>query len=263
MGLLPDLRHTLTAVGLCLAAVAHLVAQNPNDPFNFRDKPGDPIRTDYWGLGGGYLGSVFVPSYDGVNTIAADLELPEFSGPIIMSGGGGFVSVFFFQPNLRFGFYGMGGSKKVTATRTADGQTPVVRSLDLRHSVAAAQLDYAIRISSTLTLAPGTMVGLGSFDLESTQSPANGAGVSVLNPDSTSAAYNARLSSKRIFFYPSLNLEWVPAKVLMLRLGGGYAGTLASDWRDNNDVVVSGMPKIDANGPAVQFGVFVGLFQMK
>ncbi len=263
MGLLPRLRFALTVLAICFAGGDQLLAQNPNDPFSFRDKPGDPIRSDYWGLGGGYLGSVFVPNYDGVNTIAANLELPEFSGPMIMNGGGGFVSVFFIQPNVRFGFYGMGGSKKVTATRTADGTTPVTRSLELRHSVAAAQIDYAIRVSSTLTLTPGTMIGLGSFDLESTQSLVNGTGSSVLNPDSTSAAYNARLSSRRLFYYPALNLEWVPAKVLMIRVGGGYAGTLSSDWTDNNDVAVSGMPDINANGPAVQFGLFVGLFQMK
>lgn len=263
MVVLPLLRPALITTTLWFALGSCLFAQAQTDPFDFRDKLGEPVRSSYWGMGGGYLGSVVLVNYDGINQVAASLKLPEFSGPLVMNGGGGFVSAFVIQPNLRFGFYGLGGSKKVTSAMTVDGQTPVTRSLELRHAVTAAQIDYAIRIGSTVTLAPGTMVGLGSFDLESSQSLATGTTMSVLNPDSAGASYNARLTSRRVFLFPSLNLEWVPAKVVMLRLGGGYASTFAADWKDNNDVVVSGMPDINASGPAVQFGLFVGLFQAK
>jgi len=242
------------------SAILH--AQNPgDDPYNFDDIPSDQVRSFYYGLGGGYLGSLLVVNYDGVNELGSSLSVPEISGPLLLNGGGGFLPVFFIDPHIRLGFYGMGGSKKVTTDLTVGGEG-VTRSLDFSQTLAAAQIDYAIRLSGTLTLVPGTMIGASTLDLEVTQSRRSGTARGVLFPDSGGAGFNAHLTSTRIFYYPAVNVEWAPVKVLMLRLGGGYAGTFDADWKDNNTTVVGDMPKIGTNGPVLQFGLFVGLFQV-
>jgi len=254
-------RSLVLVIGMASVLATSLFAQNPDDPFDFRDIPADAVKSYYWGLGGGYLGSLVFVNHDGLNDVGTDLGLPEITGPMFMSGGGGFVSALILNSHLRIGFYGMGGSKKASGSLVVASQ-PVTRSMQFSQSIAAAQIDYAVRVGSTMTIVPGVMIGASGLDLEVTQSPVLGTDRSVLNPDSAGVSFNSHLSSRRIFYYPAVYLEWVPVQVVMLRLGGGYAGTFSSDWIDNNDVVIRNMPDINTNGPAVQFGLFVGLFQM-
>lgn len=257
----------LLALITCVAAVA----QDTTDLFNFDDIPiDDEGRLPYVGIGGGYLGMMQFMNFDQLNTLSSTLRTGTFDGQMLLHGGGGIASVIII-PNLRLGAFGLGGSVERTNTE------PIVinsenynRTLRFDVGITAAQIDYAIPLSKSITLFPGVMLGAGSHAIELTQHRAGG---SLLFPEVLSdtifsgstapGAFNrsARISTGGIYYQPMVNIEYVTISILMLRLGVGYSGFAMGDWTNEAGVAVSNAPDIKADGLTAQLGISVGLFQ--
>ncbi len=239
---------------LTLAPVA-LRAQGGGEQFSFDDIPVDDVQQRYVAAGIGYMGMVGFPKYDALNALAGKLGLGSYSGPIVINGGGGFVSTLV-VPNLRLGLYGAGGSKVLEATRS-DSSTA---SLRFGTQLTAVHLDYSVRIFRSFTMFPSVMIGPETYDLEMTQSQAGGAPFDTIFSGAQGSNGYAHISNSHVFYYPSLNFEYTITRFLMLRVGAGYKGTFGGSWTDAAGTPVNGVPDINTDGLTVQFGAFLGLF---
>lgn len=248
------------------ATVVHAQADT-TDTFDFDDIPVDDVRPPYLGVGGGYLGMLTFMNFDELNKLGTEFGLDDFSGQVFMNGGGGLTAIGVIA-NVRLGVFGAGGSLDRTVNVTLGGKT-YTRTLRFGLGMTAAQFDYAIPIFDGVTIFPGVMLGVGSSTLELTQTSAESPTFDDLVSasafsDSGSVNFNrsTKLSRSQFYLNPALNFEYVPIQFLMIRAGVGYGALVGSgDWSDQAGATVSNAPDIKANGLAVQFGLFIGLFQ--
>jgi hypothetical protein len=253
------LLHCATAVMLSLIITSAAIAQG-GERFSFDDIPVDDSRQYYVAVGGGYLGMLAFMKFDELNKVSSSLGLPNYSGQLVLNGGGGVISLLII-PNVRLGVFGLGGSRVVSAdVNTPDGK--LHRSLRFASSMTGAQIDYAIRLLRSVTVLPGVMIGAGGYSLELTQSAADSVDFYALYGSDPGANRNSRISSSHFFYYPAVNIEWAITQFVMVRAGVGYYGSAASSvWTDDNDRTVTRVPDLNANGLRLQFGAFIGLFQ--
>lgn len=238
------------------------------DEYDFSDIPVEEEELPYIGVGGGYALLVSFPQWDNLNKQAAALGIQStsggtdaFSGPLFMHGGGGWTAIGIIK-NVRLGVFGGGGSKSATLDTAGFSRT-----MRFNAGYTAAQIDYAIPIARALTVVPGVMLGSvtntltvvqtagGTVPFDSLFGPAY-FDSSPINRDRLS-----RISSSSFLVYPVLNIEYAITQFIMLRVGGGYTFNLSGTWRDEQDVEVTGVPKISSAGPTIQAGLFLGLFQ--
>ncbi|MDB5035417.1 MAG: hypothetical protein JWQ98_2658 [Chlorobi bacterium] len=250
-------------LALGVASSGRLLAQGGED-YDFSNIPIGSTAHTYIAFGGGYLGMVPLMKYDALNHIASDsLGLASFQGPLILNGGGAFISIFI-VPNVRMGAYGMSGSKMVEKTITIPSDNAAYkRTFRFSNSVTAVQLDYVFRVLGNLIVAPGAMIGGVSNTLEETQTKTQDAQFGgLLVGSQTQQNHYAKITNSSLFYYPAVNVEYSFTKFVMLRAGFGYAGSASiGTWTDGADVDIQNVPAIRSDGFAVQFGVMVGVFQ--
>ncbi len=255
---------------LLLTGVSQLALAQPGDDFeldyNFDSIPVDDYRdVNYIGFGGGYLGMYSLLNYDELNTVAASFGLEDFSGGLLMNGGGGFLAGVG-PENIRLGIYGVGGQLEKTVSTDA-----FKRTLRLSSSLVALQLDYAIFLPADgLMLFPGVMLGRGTNTLELYQVMASDSvrfDTLFNNPtfggasDGSSTNRYARISRSTLHLQPTLNLEYAINQFVMIRAGAGYGLNFGGTWNDPIGTEVDDVPDINSDGLSVHFGLFVGLFQ--
>jgi hypothetical protein len=246
-------------VACAIIASASLFAQG--EEFDFDDIPVDEARQYYVAVGGGYLGMLTFMNFDELNKVSNSLGLSNFEGQLFINGGGGLISLLVI-PNLRLGVFGAGGSRVMEGDTTI-GTERFRRNLRFSSVVTAAQIDYAFRLTRSLTVLPGVMIGAGSNSLEMNQSQSEGISfVNTFQPGNQSGNNSARISRSYLFYYPALNLEYALTQFVMIRAGVGYSGSAApGNWKDGNGLDVQNVPEIKSDGLSLQFGLFVGLFQ--
>ncbi|MEO6047682.1 MAG: hypothetical protein ABIQ57_09415 [Candidatus Kapaibacterium sp.] len=255
--------YFVALLALCIASSGRLRAQGGED-YDFSNIPIGSTEHTYIAFGGGYLGMVPLMKYDKLNTLSRDsLGLAEFQGPLLLNGGGAFISIFIL-PNVRMGAYGMTGSKAVEKTISLPGDNVAYkRTFRYSNSVTAVQFDYVFRVLGNLIVAPGAMIGGVSNTLEETQTRTQDAQFGgLLTGNQAQQNHYARITNGSLFYYPAVNLEYSFTKFVMLRAGFGYAGSASvGTWTDGADVDIQNVPAIRSDGFAVQFGVMVGVFQ--
>lgn len=254
---------------LALAGASQFAMAQTDDDFeldyNFDSIPVDDYRDlDYIGFGGGYLGMYSLLNYDELNTVAAQFGMEDFSGGMLMNGGGGFIGGLGIR-NVRFGFYGVGGSlEKTTSTDVYN------RTLRFSSSLVALQLDYAIFMPPDgLMLFPGVMVGRGSNSLELHQVANDSVDFGALfntgtfngTGDGTDPNRYAQISRNTLHVQPTLNIEYAINQYVVVRGGAGYSFNFGGTWNDLSGTDVEGVPDITSDGLGIHFGLFVGLFQ--
>jgi len=262
--------RVITALLLAFTLTARLAAQTTDgggdDEYDFSDIPVDEEELPYIGVGGGYNLLISFMNFDEINTLGGRFNLDGMKGQLFMHGGGGWTAIGII-PNVRLGVYGGGGSKSVSRTLTV-GDSSYVRTLQFSSGYTAAHLDYAIPIAGSFTIAPGVMVGGGGQTVKLTQTHEGGASYSSLfDVDAFQGAALGRdrtaLTSRgNIFLFPVVNFEYALTQFIMIRAGGGYQFNFAlGEWDDTQGTEILNMPDISANGPTVQVGLFLGLFQ--
>lgn len=261
------------AVIVFFLAVCNVVAQPPEDDgeefddFNFDDIPVEDAELDYIGFGGGYLGSVSLVNYDELNAVSNGFGIgnDEFKGPMLLSGGGGFIGGIV-VPNTRLGIYSVGGSKEAT-TNLEGGEYR--RTMRFSTGYVAAQLEYAIFLpGSGLMLFPGVMVGRSSSDIELNQTRISGLSFNnAFSPPGfgssggDSLVSYAHITRNSLHLQPTATVDWAINSFLMIRGGVGYAFNFGGTWTDPSGTEISDVPEITADGLNIHFGLFIGLFQ--
>jgi hypothetical protein len=264
--------HSLRLAALLLfllGFVSVVSAQPPSDEFDFDEIPLDEGELPYIGVGGGY--TLFLPlmNYDPLNAFSRNLGMGDFSGQLLMHGGGGWT-VIGLIPNLRFGVYGAGGSKKITQGVAISG-VDYDRTIRFDAGFTAAHIDYAIPIFRSFSAVPGVMIGSGNNTLKVVQTQRTGATMDNFFGGFVGGSDNRQATMTRsfLFLYPAVNLEYALTQFAMIRVGGGYQYSYfgsSSAWTDTEGIEIAEGTTILANdiksdGPMLNVGLFLGLFQ--
>jgi hypothetical protein len=209
----------------------------------------------YFSLGGGFIGMFLFPGLDALNAKTEQWQLGSFSRPLFLSGIEGVVTLGVI-PNLRIGVFGIGGSKQLERSLSADTQ----RQAEFFLGATGFSVAYALVPVRSLAVLPTLSGGWGTIRLEFAQSPTR-TRWDELAPGLGTASSLQRLSASYFFVHPQLYFEYAPLPFLMLRLGGGYQFSFVGEWKQNRIATTEGVPSgVNASGASAQFAIFVGLF---
>ncbi len=215
--------------------------------------------SQYFAVGGGFTGNFLMFDKDAINkNIPAPFHVKDFSSPLFVTGGQGFITFFF--KNIRFGFSAAIGTQTVDTTVTVGG-TNITRHVDFSASMNGVTIDYAIPVVKGVTILPGVQAGFGNLVFERYDGVAS-TNWSDLKSDSLLHPAS-RLEVSQMYVQPTLNVEWAITTFTMIRANVGYNATFHSDtWTLNrNTTVNAGNSSVSASGPVFGFGVFFGLFR--
>jgi hypothetical protein len=163
-------------------------------------------------------------------------------------------------PNVRAGFSWITGSSSTTATGSVGG-VDVQRRYTYDVGLRTVYFDYAIIPVRSFTILPGVGLGWGRQTIELTEGVATRPWTDVQNGPVSPDRY-LHVDRGIIFAQPRLNLEYTVTPFLLLRAQAAYNMQIqAADWQSQKTTTVTGVPDgIKVQNLAVQFGVFVGLF---
>lgn len=229
---------------------------NMLDSLNFEVSAVKEEKPPYFALGGGYTGTFLFADMTELNKIAKNYGLSDLKSNIYLSGVQGFTAIGII-PNLRLGFWGLGGSQK---TELKIDTASLTRGLNYSLSFTGFSIDYGINLIKSLAVLPGISAGWVTATMEAYQS-SNSFDFANFKPGNDLNNYRQRAEGSFYFIQPNLNLEYAVTPFLMARLNVGYSYSFSGDWKYNQDATLTNVPTgINANGMTVQFGVFVGLF---
>jgi hypothetical protein len=254
---------------LALLLCGHpLAAQTLDDEFA-DDFPADPLP--YVGFGAGFTPTFIFMDLTELNSLAVRFSVDELSGPL-SAFGANIIFTPVFIPNVRVGFLALGGYHRSSRPISIEGE---VYQRTLRFGIrfqGGLQAEYAIPIVRRFAVFPSLGLGWGSYSLEMSQAHRDGEDFrDVSDPrrfgrDPISVLQNlnrqVRLINFHGFIYPAVHLEYAFTGTIMLRASAGYhLGVLDDNWVDEGDTEYTNVGSINANGVALQAGVFLGLFQ--
>lgn len=217
-------------------------------------------KPPYAAIGGGYTANFFMANFDDFNQHLTDLNfgVGKFDGAIFMSGGQGFIPLWF-VPNLRVGFFGMAGNKSIEAPANDVNCINCTRTVEFSNSMAGISFDYGFIPFKHIAILPGVNFGWGTLSLSTYQTTGD-VDWSEFKPSASNSFYN-KAQASYLLIQPSLNIEWSLTPVTVLRLGASYNLSMMGDWKLNNASKINNMPDgINGSGLNFQLGVFVGVF---
>ncbi|HLX13369.1 MAG TPA: hypothetical protein VKS81_11205, partial [Bacteroidota bacterium] len=162
--------------------------------------------------------------------------------------------------NLRLG--GLWGS----GTKTSQNVTGAIeRDAELKTGYGGLTADYVFPVTQRLDFTVGTLLGGGSVNLKLTKTTG-----SPVTWDSTWAdfgspgptqSYTRNLTGAFFVFQPNVSAEYAVLRWLGLRVGVGYNETIATNWREDDNYDIVGVPdNVSGRGFMINAGLFVGTF---
>jgi hypothetical protein len=219
----------------------------------------------YVGAGVGFAPVAVFMNLEELNSLAREIRIEDFSGPLILWGGNIIFSPAFMR-NWRLGLYGAGGYK-ITSGLVQLPTDTLTRSLNFTVGHGGLSLEHAIRISPALTFLPGVTVGTGSYALGLAQTHEEGNEFRQIVSDSALSGIGGgfnrygRFIAVHVFVRPAALLEYSLSGSLMARIGIGYNFTPhVWTWSDDAGAEIRNFPNLRADGLTVHVGIFGGLF---
>lgn len=230
------------------------------DELEFESATINEEKPPYFAIGGGYTGTFIFTNFDELNKklLEQTFRFSEdaLSAPIFLSGVQGFTAIGII-PNVRLGFLGMGGSKRVEKRDTIINLN---KNVEYSLSFQGVFIDYGFILMKSLALIPGITFGWGNRTIEVYQAPAE------ISWDQFEAIgdinkFLNRAEGNFYFVQPNINFEYALTPFFMIRANVGYSLSFGGEWTFNQTSKLSNVPdKIDANGLTLQLGLFLGLF---
>jgi hypothetical protein len=247
-------------------SVAQIDSAKQNDDF-FEDFDKPMRRFKLGGAGGFTMNYLFINTKD-LNTFLALGKTGQLSEKgMFLYGGEGYGYVMFLK-NIRMG--GMGASGTLTASsplqlipNTSDY---LKREVQLDVSYGGFLVGYSQPILPRLDIALDVMIGGGEMNLQvwRTKNPFHqwdSIWTHIGNPQYNETEYSQRLDGEFFTYQVSLNIEYAMLQWLGVRVGAGYSGMTAPEWKLDEKYSIDGVPtSISAQGFAVNFGIFAGFF---
>ncbi|HYF02996.1 MAG TPA: hypothetical protein VEC36_06450 [Patescibacteria group bacterium] len=259
----------LLALALAFALVQPAFSQDDElDDFKFDDAPGAETEAPYFAVAGGYLATLFFPSFEELNkTVTGTFGLEELKTPVFVQGGEGFIA-FPYIKNSRIGFFGIaGGTDRQRDVRVANpvAETDTLtasRNFEYRVSFTGISLDYALMLGRKFAIVPNARVGFGTMSLQAYQGVEE-RNWTDFNASANNVNYLNRLEANYWFVQPGIHFEFAATPFFMVRASGGYTlSFMPGEWEYNHVSRVTTVPsEIKATGATAQIGIFLGLFQ--
>ncbi|MFM6955124.1 MAG: hypothetical protein ACKOX1_01070 [Ignavibacteria bacterium] len=263
-------RNTIFVLALLFTCIASLKAQDDRlDELTFEETVIQEEKVPYFGVGGGFVVSLFTPELQDVNAQLTAAGLGELSTPLTMTGALG-VATIGILPNVRISIANLGGSIGTSEKEFTINQLQYVRSASLSNAYTGFGFDYALSLAKSLYLIPGISGGWGTMEITTTQY-AKGietSNNSIGGSPSDVNVFNHSLSNDYFMINPGLSIEFAPAllgsdkpRIVTVRAHAGYAMSFMGDWKENGKTIVNNVPSgIEASGLAFQLGFMIGLF---
>ncbi|MFM8840218.1 MAG: hypothetical protein ACKOFB_03865 [bacterium] len=259
---------------ICLALFffngLQLIAQDDRlDELTFEETVIQEEKVPYFGVGGGFMVSLFSPNLSDVNTQLTNVGFSELSTPITMTGALG-VATIGIVPNVRISITNLGGSASTPEKTFVANNKNYFRSVTLSNAYTGFGFDYAFSLAKSLYLLPGITGGWGTMDIVTSQY-AEGSSTSnnsIGGFPSDANVFNHSLSNDYFMINPGISVEFAPAllgndkpRIVTVRAHAGYALSFMGDWKENGSTIVNNVPSgIEASGLAFQLGFMIGLF---
>ena len=267
-----NMRIKFVLMGLTMFFVCgfSLIAQDDRlDELTFEETVIQEEKVPYFGVGGGFMVSLFSPNITDVNTQITTAGFSELSTPITMTGALGVATIGIF-PNVRISIANLGGSASTADKIFLVNAKNYVRSVTLSNAYTGFGFDYAFSLAKSLYLLPGITGGWGSMQINTTQyaeganSTNSGIGGTPADPN----VFNHTLNNDYFMINPGVSVEFAPAllgndkpRIVTVRGYVGYALSFMGDWKENGKSIVNNVPSgIEASGLAFQIGFMIGLF---
>lgn len=255
---------------MLFSSIASLKAQDDRlDELTFEETVIQEEKIPYFGVGGGFVVSLFSPELQEVNAQLSTAGLGELSTPLTMTGAIG-VATIGILPNVRVTISNLGGSIATDEKAFTIGQKEYLRSASLSNAYTGFGFDYAFSLAKSLYLIPGVTGGWGTMEISTTQ---YAKGVETTNntfggTPGDANVFSHSLRNNYFMVNPGLSVEFAPAllgsdkpRIVTVRAHAGYALSFMGDWKENGKSVVTNVPSgIEASGLAFQLGFMIGLF---
>ncbi len=264
------IKFALFGLAMFLASGFTLLAQDDRlDELTFEETVIQEEKVPYFGVGGGFMVSLFSPNLSDVNTQLTTAGFSELSTPITMTGALG-VATIGIIPNVRISITNLGGSASTADKSFTTSAKNYVRSVTLSNAYTGFGFDYALSLAKSLYLLPGITGGWGSMQINTTQyaeganTTNNGIGGTPFDPN----VFNHTVNNDYFMINPGVSVEFAPAllgndkpRIVTVRGHVGYTLSFMGDWKENGKSVVNNVPTgIKASGLAFQIGFMIGLF---
>ena len=236
-----------------------LLAQDDQlDDMDFEEIPVEKERPTYFAIGAGYIGSLNYFNLDEINAkLTNDFQLPEYKAPLYMSGAHGFTGIGII-PNIRLGFFGLAGSKKVSQDVDSIKYGSVLSA-----NMMGFSIDYGFVLFKHFAILPGIQVGWSGLEYKfySTLNTADEPNWNDIKPEGSTEFFSKDVKGSFWFVQPQIYFEYALTPFLMARASAGYNFSFAPDWEYNSSAPLKGVPdNMNTGGFSMHFGVFVGLF---
>ena len=260
-------------VGMLLLLIGFnnpLIAQDDKlDALTFEETIIQEEKIPYFGVGGGFMVSVFSPNVDDINSQLSSNGMDNLSTPITMTGALG-VATIGIIPNTRINIVNLGGSSSVSEKSFIINNDNYNRKVSYSLAYTGFGIDYAIQLARSLNILPGISGGWGNLSVETAQykvgsTVSNGTiGGSLTDPN----IYAKRIENSYVLLQPGIALEFAPPilgndkpRVVSLRLHAGYTLSFMGEWKENGISVITNQPDtFTASGLGIQAGIMIGLF---
>lgn len=263
-------KNSLIVLTMLFSSIASLKAQDDRlDELTFEETVIQEEKIPYFGVGGGFVVSLFSPELQEVNAQLSTAGLGELSTPLTMTGAIG-VATIGILPNVRVTISNLGGSIATDEKAFTIGQKEYLRSASLSNAYTGFGFDYAFSLAKSLYLIPGVTGGWGTMEISTTQ---YAKGVETTNntfggTPGDANVFSHSLRNNYFMVNPGLSVEFAPAllgsdkpRIVTVRAHAGYALSFMGDWKENGKSVVNNVPSgIEASGLAFQLGFMIGLF---
>ncbi|MBU3741899.1 MAG: hypothetical protein FGM24_06390 [Candidatus Kapabacteria bacterium] len=219
-------------------------------------------KVPYFAVGVGFTASAMFPDLADVSAHATSYGLGELSGPMFVSGADIFTAIAI-VPNVRAGFYWLGGGLETTGNIQVSNQ-PITRTMSYTFEMRGVYFDYAFVPTKGLAILPGLRAGWGTQSIELYQGAASRSWSDFAGPNDLLPSPDAYQLLQRDVLHvaPQLNIEYALTPFLNLRAAAAYQMQVsAADWISTKTSTVAGLPDgINMNAFSASIGVFVGLF---
>ncbi|MFM7157132.1 MAG: hypothetical protein ACKO2H_01285 [Bacteroidota bacterium] len=264
------IKVVLMCLTIFLASGFILRAQDDRlDELTFEETVIQEEKVPYFGVGGGFMISLFSPNLTDVNTQITSAGFSELTTPITMTGALG-VATIGIIPNVRISITNLSGSASTPDKSFSVNSNEYLRSVTLSNAYTGFGFDYAFSLAKSLYLLPGFTGGWGTMDIVTAQyaKAANTSNNGIGGNPADANVFNHSLSNDYFMINPGLSVEFAPAllgndkpRIVTVRAHAGYSLSFMGDWKENGKTIVNNVPTgINASGLAFQIGFMIGLF---
>jgi len=211
-------------------------------------------------LFGGPMVGWQVPNVSDLNDELKKLGFPsEFSkSGFLTLGGGGFIDVPIVA-GLRIGGFGTGFTEDKIYESTIPETDILTAKLSFKY--AAISIEYARKISKSFDYTLGGNIGVGTTKIGLSRFGRSSSGWGFTNGLVSTGNSNNTFSTTTYTLNPQVGIGYNVTKFMYLKLNAGYMFTIRGDWKLNDVLDVTNVPKgIKADGFNFNLGINFGLF---